>query len=283
MTGGHIISIGDYAVDYLYGDDMGFGRRMKGGKIRLEGNLKNMRAPREQAPFSEMSGGEVEILGNVKSNWSFIGHKMTAGTVRIHGDCDDIGERMIGGIVEVDGNARSVGTYMRGGTIRVRGDATSVGSEMEGGKIVVDGSCKSGVGKRMRGSSEIHVKKDVGDPGHRGNVGYEINGGHILIDGDVLGEIGCEMRGGKIHVRGSNLEKERSVGLYMSSGEITIDGDALSGAGDRMKGGTIHVNGSMKQANYVRFGGQVYHRGQVVRDTLGAKLIKRIQGFIDRH
>ncbi len=137
----------------------------------------------------------------------WIGAKMTAGQLRIHGSAGrHLGSEMSGGRLDVEGNAGDwVGAELKGGLIRVRGSAGDL------------------VGAAYRGS-------------RRG-----MTGGTILIDGRVGNEAGHSMRRGLLSV---GAEAGDLIGINMLAGTVVVMGPTGIRHGAGMKRGTLGLLGS---------------------------------------
>ena len=166
----------------------------------------------ESAPLSaffeiegEPSDQEIDWHGDLTGvHW--IGAKMTAGEMRLHGN-----------------SGRHIGSEMKGGSIHVMGDAGDwVGGEMKGGLIRVDGSAGHLVGAAYRGS-------------RRG-----MTGGTILIKGRVGNELGHTMRRGLVVVGGDAGDL---IGFNMLAGTILVFGSVGIRHGAGMRRGTIGLLG----------------------------------------
>jgi formylmethanofuran dehydrogenase subunit C len=146
-------------------------------------------------------GDEIEICGDAR-RVKWIGHAMTRGVVRIHGDAGmHLGSAMTGGAIDVSGDAGDwLGAQMSGGVIHVRGNAGGqVGAAYRGalsgmtdGTILVDGSAGLEVGMRMKR-------------------------GTIVIGGPVRDFAGLQMKGGTIVLRSG---AELRTGAWMNRGTI---------------------------------------------------------------
>ena len=151
---------------------------------------------RQQEPlknFFDVSGSAKEDAtiqwrdcssGNGLARVNRIGHRMTAGTMQIHGDAGvHTGWQMQGGRIEVQGNSDDyLGAEMTGGTIVVSGDVGNhAGSRFNGekigmnrGQIFIQGSAGHGLGQGMRRGT-IVVGKQAGKL-----VGWNMLAGTIL-------------------------------------------------------------------------------------------------------
>ncbi len=137
----------------------------------------------------------------------WLGAKMNAGTVKVHGSA-----------------GRHLGSQMQGGTIDVSGDAGDwVGAEMRGGRIRVKGNAGHLIAAAYRGSA-------------RG-----MTGGSVIIDGDVGNEVGHTMRRGLLAVGGSAGDL---IGFNMLAGTILVFGTTGIRHGAGMRRGTIFLGGS---------------------------------------
>lgn len=172
------------------------------------------------AEFFKVSGdasdGRIDFISDSVGN-SFcdlagvhwIGAKMTAGEIHIHGNA-----------------GRHLGSEMRGGRIIVEGDAGDwVGGEMHSGLIHVHGRAGHQVGAAYRGS-------------RRG-----MTGGTILVDGAAGNEIGHAMRRGMIAIGGPAGDV---AGFNMLAGSILLFGPSGIRHGAGMKRGTIGLFGDVR-------------------------------------
>lgn len=145
----------------------------------------------------------VEFFGDL-SNVHYLGYRMKACGVRIHGSC---------------GNA--VGQQMSSGAIHVHGNVgEECGVEMSGGKILIHGNAGNDLGGCRLGA----------------NVG--MNRGIIAVGGNAGHRVGQRMRRGTILVSGS---AEKLTGWEMIAGTIVVGEGVSAGAGLEMKRGTIIV------------------------------------------
>lgn len=136
------------------------------------------------------------------SNVKLIGHKLTAGRVRVAGHAGmHLGAEMSGGEIVCEGNA-----------------ADWVGAEMHGGRIQVRGHAGHMAGAVYRG-------------GFRG-----MTNGEILIHGNAGNEIGHGMRRGLIAVGGRSGDVP---GVGLIAGTLLLFGEAGIRPGAGMKRGTI--------------------------------------------
>lgn len=165
----------------------------------------------QQLPLAEMfrvagdpADARIDFFGQLAGvHW--IGAKMTAGAVHVHGPA-----------------GRHVGSEMRGGTIDVAGDAGDwVGGELHGGRIRVRGRAGHLIGAAYRGS-------------RRG-----MTGGEILIDGPCGNEIGHTMRRGLIAVGGAG----DFPGVNLIAGSIFIFGPCGIRPAAGMRRGTVALLG----------------------------------------
>jgi formylmethanofuran dehydrogenase subunit C len=170
---------------------------------RLEIFQGNVKLP--LAEFFAVSGDADDTVHDWEGDLAgvhWIGAKMTAGRVVIHGN-----------------GGRHIGSEMRGGEIHVLGDAGDwLGGEMHGGFVHVRGRAGHLVGSAYRGSPKGMTK------------------GTILVGGDVGNEIGHSMRRGLIAVGGNMGDL---AGLNMRAGTILVFGDGGIRHGAGMKRGTI--------------------------------------------
>jgi formylmethanofuran dehydrogenase subunit C len=147
------------------------------------------------------SDGQIVWSGNL-SGVHWIGAKMDAGKITIHGDA-----------------GRHIGSEMTAGQIVVRGNAGDwVGAEMHGGLIEVKGHAGHLVGAAYRGSPQ------------------GMTGGAVLVHGDVGNEIGHSMRRGLIAIGGASGDL---IGLNMRAGTILAWGQPGIRHGAGMKRGTL--------------------------------------------
>ncbi len=131
-----------------------------------------------------------------------IGHRMSRGSITIHGDVSmHLGAHMSGGVIVVNGNAGDwVGAEMSGGVIRIHGNAGGqVGAAYRGslagmtdGTIVIDGTAGIEIGMRMRR-------------------------GTIVVGGKVRDFAGLQMKGGTIVLMDG---AEIRTGAWMNRGTI---------------------------------------------------------------
>jgi formylmethanofuran dehydrogenase subunit C len=147
------------------------------------------------------ASSDMEIHGDL-SRVKWVGHKMTHGSVTVHGNV-----------------GMHVGAYMLGGTITVHGNASDwVGGEMQGGLIRIDGHAGGQVGAAYRGS--VAGMRD----------------GIILIGGNAGNEVGMRMKRGIIAIKGQARD---FAGLQMKGGTIFLLGGAGIRTGAWMSRGTI--------------------------------------------
>ncbi|HTY62501.1 MAG TPA: formylmethanofuran dehydrogenase subunit C [Acidobacteriota bacterium] len=143
----------------------------------------------------------LELHGNLaKIKW--IGHRMTGGSIVIHGSAGmHLGSAMSGGSIIVHGSASDwVGAEMHGGVIRIHGDAGGqVGAAyrgsrkgMRGGAILIDGAAGIEIAMRMR-RGLICIKGRVGD-----FAGIQMSGGTLLLGGKAGLRTGAWMSRGTI-------------------------------------------------------------------------------------
>jgi hypothetical protein len=136
------------------------GRRMKEGKIIIEGNCG-----------------------------TYSGQFMTGGSIEITGDADDqLGDTMKGGKIIVRGNSGKIaGNFMENGEIIIFGNSgDELGRKMKGGKIVVKGFVGMNIGNAMIGG-EIHLN------GNYISQSKDIRGGNIYHKGKLLFQDGQRM------------------------------------------------------------------------------------------
>ena len=158
----------------------------------------------------------------------WIGAKMNAGRIRIHGNA-----------------GRHVGSELEGGVIDVAGDAGDwVGGEMHGGLIHVRGRAGHLIGAAYRGSA-------------RG-----MTGGTLLIDGSAGNEIGHTMRRGLIAVGGDVGDL---VGFNMLAGSIFVFGNGGIRHGAGMRRGTIGFFGPESPEQLPTFRHACRYRPSVLR------------------
>ncbi len=158
------------------------------------------------AVTGDPADGRIDFEGNL-AGVHFIGFKMSAGEIFVHGDA-----------------GRHLGGEMTGGRIVVQGNAGDwVGGEMHGGSIHVSGNAGHLVGSAYRGS-----KRGMTD-------------GTIMIDGDVGSEIGSAMRRGTLAVGGSCGD---AAGFSMIAGTILVFGGSGIRIGAGMRRGTIGLFGA---------------------------------------
>ncbi len=177
----------------------------EGGVVKTLSEMFDIEGPTE-APKDP---GEIKIVIKGSSNkLSFIGYKMSKGTIEVMGDAGHfIGYRMGGGNIVIHGSVRSyLGAKMKGGTIEVFGDAKHwIGSKlmgekpgkgMKGGTIIVHGNAGSEIGSGMKGGTII-IEGNAGD-----NIGSYMVGGTIIIKGNAGLYPGLRMAGGRLVVGG---------------------------------------------------------------------------------
>ena len=154
--------------------------------------------------FFEVEGEKsrrLELHGNL-AKVKLIGHRMTGGSIVVHGDA-----------------GMHLGSSMSGGYITVHGNASDwVGAEMRGGQIHIHGNAGGQVGAAYRGSRK----------GMRGGV--------ILIDGAAGIEIAMRMRRGLIFIQGRVGD---FAGLQMIGGTLVLCSKAGIRTGAWMSRGTI--------------------------------------------
>lgn len=144
---------------------------------------------------------QIEISGDMH-RVRMIAHRMTRGSVTIHGDVGmHLGASMSGGKIEVNG---SVGDWL--------------GAEMSGGEIRVHGNAGGQVGAAYRGSPS------------------GMSDGTIVIDGTAGIEVGMRMRRGTIVIGGKVRD---FAGLQMKGGTIVLMDGAEIRTGAWMNRGTI--------------------------------------------
>jgi formylmethanofuran dehydrogenase subunit C len=154
----------------------------------------------------EPGGDELEIHGATR-RLQRVGAGMTAGVLRVRGDCGDwLASEMRGGRLELTGSAGDcVAAGLRGGHVEVSG---SVGdflgapvpgavSGMRGGTVVVGRNAGARVGDRMR-RGFIAIGGDAGS-----HCGSQLIAGSIVVLGDTGPGLGLGMRRGTIALFGA--------------------------------------------------------------------------------
>lgn len=183
------------------------------------------------AEFFSVTGDAADETINWEGNLAgvhWIGAKMAAGRMTVHGHC-----------------GRHLGSEMSGGEIHVRGNASDwVGGEMHGGLIHVRGNAGHLVGAAYRGSARGMTQ------------------GTILIDGDAGNEIGHTLRRGLIAIGGNAGDL---AGFNMLAGTILLCGNVGIRHGAGMRRGTIAFLGRQPPAMLPSFRRACRYRPEVLR------------------
>ncbi len=181
---------------------------LEGGKPIALQDLFDVEGPSE-APKDP---GEIAIIIEKSiTKVSFIGYRMSKGSITINGDAGHF-----------------IGYKMRGGNITIRGNARNyLGAKMKDGTIEVFGNAGHWIGAKLLGEKP----------------GKGMKGGTITIHGNAGSEIGSGMKGGTIIIDGS---AKNSAGNYMTGGTIIVKGNGGLYPGLRMSGGRIVINGSVQ-------------------------------------
>ncbi|AWJ82179.1 formylmethanofuran dehydrogenase subunit C (plasmid) [Azospirillum sp. TSH58] len=131
-----------------------------------------------------------------------------------------------------------VGTGMTAGDIRVEGDCGAcAGSGMRGGALTVEGNCGAFAAAEMAGGS-LRVAGDAGNflgaPLAGGTRG--MSGGSVVVAGDAGDRVGERMRRGLIAVHG---RVGSLCGARMIAGTIVVGAGCGPDAGQAMRRGSI--------------------------------------------
>ncbi|WP_252901438.1 formylmethanofuran dehydrogenase subunit C [Vulcanisaeta sp. JCM 14467] len=219
-------------------------RILEGGRQITLQDLFDVDGPSE-APKDP---GEIAIVIDGSINKiSFVGYKMSKGSITINGDAGHfIGYRMRGGSIVVHGNVRNyLGAKMRDGSIEVFGNAEhwigakllgeKPGKGMKGGTIIIHGNAGSEIGSGMK-SGTIIIDGDAGN-----SVGNHMVGGTIIIKGNCGLYPGLEMSSGRIVINGSVeallpsfyvdslIQPLKVKGITFNKSFMSFIGDALVG------------------------------------------------------
>ena len=111
-----------------------------------------------------------------------------------------------------------------------------------------------------RNKKNITVIGDVGE-----FCCSEMEEGCVVSRGSAGDSCGINMLGGVLAVRG-NVGSD--IAEYMNGGNIVVDGDAAEGVGKRMYSGRVFINGNFGSISEGFEGGQIVHRGVLIRDKI---------------
>lgn len=212
----------------------------------------------EEPSFSEKAGIFLSALINTSPGTdfvvqtshldealSFLGMKNRK-NITILGDVGDhAGYEMENGSLQIKGNCEDgLGALMRGGLIALEGNADdTVGQRMEGGRVIIAESAGNG-------------------------LGAEMEGGEIIIRGNVYGGVGVAMSGGVINVEGDVISIQEDKGKSKGFFRHTNMSEEVIIIGCRMSGGTIHLNGRYFHMAASIEGGEIYHKGKLIRSKV---------------
>lgn len=223
-------------------DEISLLKVLEGGKPRTLGELFEIDGPQ----IAPKDPNDISIIiENSTNKVSFIGYKMSKGSITINGDAGHfIGYKMKGGSIVVHGNARNyLGAKMKDGTIEVFGNAghwigakllgEKPGKGMKGGTITIHGNAGSEIGSGMKGGTII-IDGNVND-----SVGNHMVGGTIIVKGNCGLYPGLRMTGGRIVIAGaiegilpsfyvdSLIPSLKVKGLVFNKSFLSFIGDAL--------------------------------------------------------
>jgi formylmethanofuran dehydrogenase subunit C len=204
-------------------------------------------------PGTTAADTRIVVKGDV-SKVKYLGFKMSAGEVVVHGNMDlYAGAWMKGGKMVVKGNVEAfAATAMKGGELVIEGNAGNyLGAAyrgdwrgMSGGKILVAGNAGSDIGMYMTGGEIIvNGNADV-------HVATHAEGGRVVIKGDVPSKIGGQMVEGEVIVFGTI---DTMMPGFKPVGEVDLEVEGVKGrfyhyigdTGERhkkRKGQTIYGN-----------------------------------------